>query len=62
MRNIRLIIRWIVLIVSVVSVIYFQRTTGTAELRNMFIALGGILWTLWDYNRDFTHRNGRLDQ
>lgn len=61
MRNARLILRWIVLIVSVSSVIYFQRTTGRAELRNMLIALGGILLVLWDYNRDFTHRNGRVD-
>ncbi|MBK0347748.1 hypothetical protein JDW15_03710 [Aerococcaceae bacterium zg-ZJ1578] len=51
----RVIIRWIVFIICLVAIIYFQRTTGVKELGLMLVALLGMLAVLYDYNRDYTH-------
>ncbi|MDO4432666.1 MAG: hypothetical protein Q4B80_05035 [Aerococcaceae bacterium] len=54
-HKVRVWIRWIVFIVCVCAIIYFQRTVGKQELMYMLLALVGILAVLYDYNRDYTH-------
>ena len=51
----RVIIRWVIFIVSLILIIKFQRKTGVAELLMMLASLGAMLAVLWDYNRDYTH-------
>lgn len=51
----RVIIRWVIFIVSLIFIIKFQRKTGVAELLMMLASLGAMLAVLWDYNRDYTH-------
>lgn len=51
----RVIIRWVIFIVSLILIIKFQRTTGVKELLMMLASLGAMLAVLWDYNRDYTH-------
>lgn len=54
-HKIRVAIRWIIFIVCLSAVVYFQRQTGKQELVYMLIALIGMLGVLYDYNRDYTH-------
>lgn len=51
----RVWLRWIIFIVCVIALVYFQRKTGFKELGFMLLALCGILGVLYDYNRDYTH-------
>ncbi|MCW6652936.1 hypothetical protein NHG25_01455 [Aerococcaceae bacterium NML191292] len=61
-------LRWIIFIICLAIVVYFQRVTGkegleilgiaiTAKkaLLIMLAALAGMLGVLYDYNRDYTH-------
>lgn len=54
-HKVRVILRFIIAIVSVGLIIFYQRQSGTKELIIMLGALSGLLWTLYDYNRDYTH-------
>lgn len=49
----RVILRAIIFSISLISVIYFQRTIGRFELLFMTLGLSGILWVLYDYNRGY---------
>ena len=67
-HRVRVLIRWIIFIICLAIIIYFQRITGkegleilgvaiTAKkaLLIMLAALVGMLGVLYDYNRDYTH-------
>lgn len=54
-HKVRVILRFIIAIISVGLIIFYQRRSGSRELMIMLVALGGLLWSLYDYNRDYTH-------